>query len=218
MCTNFTLIKKKEIVTLSDKLGVDANRLIYGDFRAGNQVSVICNQNGQRHILPAIWWLYLQQTEQGLKPHKNYFSVNTNYKKLSQKTEFRKTRCIIPASAFVESQDRKRPHLIEPADGQGIAFGGLYKEWMDKVTGEIVYSTSIITLDGHKASEDIHRKSTPLWLPDDAYNAWLDETITDTRIFDDLLVPALRAPLRVTPIDKTMTKKPISTSFIIDLK
>ena len=83
------------------------------------------------------------------------------------------------------------------------------------MTGEIIYSASIITLKGHKALENIHRKSTPLWLPDDAINDWLDDGITDTAVFDELLEPALRTPLRATPIDKTMSKKPVGDPFDI---
>jgi putative SOS response-associated peptidase YedK len=217
MCTNFTLIQKNKIFPFADRLDIDADSLIYGDFKPGSQISIICNHQAKRQVLSATWWLYLQQTDGGLKPHKNYFSVNTNHKKLAQKVEYRKSRCIIPATAFVESQDGKQPHLIEPDDGRVIAFGGLYKEWLDKVTGEIVYSASIITLDGHKALEHIHRKSTPLWLPEEAYETWLDDSVTDTRMFDDLLLPSLRTPLIVTPINKTMTKKPISDSYTINV-
>ncbi len=115
----------------------------------------------------------------------------------------------MPATAFVESQDGKNPHLLEPADGSAIAFGGLYKEWADKVTGEVMYSASIITLKGLPALKDIHRKSVPLWLPDDAFEQWLDSDVTDTAVFDELLLPALRTPLKATPIDKTMSKIPV---------
>ncbi|MAR92725.1 MAG: DUF159 family protein [Pseudomonadales bacterium] len=216
MCTNFALIKKNGTAKLADRLQVDGSQFVYGgNMTPGSLISVVRGIGGENQVLPATWWLYLQQTEQGLRPHKDYFSVNTNYAKLPKKAEYRKTRCVIPATSFVESQDGKHPHILEPADGSAIAFGGLYKEWTDKVTGEIIYSASIITLKGHKALENIHRKSTPLWLPDDAINDWLDDGITDTAVFDELLEPALRTPLRATPIDKTMSKKPVGDPFDI---
>ena len=216
MCTNFALIKKNGVVELGNRLGVDSSLFHYSaNIAPGQRISMVCNREGERLVLPATWWLYLQQTEQGLKPHKDYFSVNTNYAKLPQKVEYKKTRCIMPATAFVESQDGKNPHLLEPSDGSAIAFGGLYKQWMDRVTGEITYSASIITLKGHKALENIHRKSTPLWLPDDAIDDWLDDRITDTALFDELLIPSLRTPLTVTPIDKTMSKNIIGEPFVV---
>ena len=216
MCTNYVLIKKNGTAVLGEKLGVDPTDLIYSEiFRPGSLISVVRETKNGREITPATWWLFLKQTDQGLRPHPDYFSVNTNYAKLPKRPEYKKTRCIIPASAFVESQDGKYPHVLEPADGNAMAFGGLYKEWTDKTTGEIVYSASIITLKGHKALENIHRKSTPLWLPENSYNDWLDPTITNTDCFDELLEPALRADLKATPIDKVTSKNPVGESFLI---
>lgn len=217
MCTNFVLIKKKGVTQLAERLRVDSSELIYNEnIRPGSLISIIREVSGERHITPATWWLFLRQTDQGLRPHPDYFSVNTNYAKLPKRPEFKHTRCIIPASAFVESQDGKRPHLLEPADGSAIAFGGLYKEWTDKMTGEIIYSASIITLKGYKALENIHRKSVPLWLPQTVYDAWLDPDNTDTECFNDLLEPSLITDLKAIPIDKVMSKRPIGNSFVIE--
>jgi len=109
----------------------------------------------------------------------------------------------------VESQDGKHPHELEPTDGSAIAFGGLWKEWLDKATGETTWSASIITLPGHPALASIHRKSMPLWLPKNAYDPWLSDTVTDTAIFNDLLTPTLQTDLRATPIDKASLKNAV---------
>ena len=216
MCTNFVLIKKNSTFELAEKLGVNGDDFLTSqNFKPGSTISIIKEQNGKNCVMPAIWWLYLQQTDEGLKPHKDYFSVNTNHGKLAKKIEYKKSRCIVPASAFVESQGGKNPHLLEPEDGSTMAFGGLYKVWADKVSGEMVHSASIITLGGHKALENIHRKSMPLWLPENAYDAWLDSSVNETQIFNELLTPALRTPLRATPIDKTMSKQAIGESFLV---
>jgi putative SOS response-associated peptidase YedK len=220
MCTNFALIKTDGTAELASRLLVDAAAFRYhNDFRPGSTISIVTSgvagETQQRQVLSATWWLYLKQTDAGLKPHRDYFSVNTNYRKLPNKPEYRTSRCIVPASAFVESQAGKRPHLLTPSGGSGIAFGGLYKEWTDRTTGEIVWSASIITLPGHPALENIHRKSTPLWLPADAYDSWLSPHVTDTSVFDELLKPALQTDLVATPIDKAGSKQPIAESFTI---
>ncbi|MAF84790.1 MAG: SOS response-associated peptidase family protein [Gammaproteobacteria bacterium] len=216
MCTNFALIKTDGTAELGHNLLVDAGNFIYSsDFRPGSRVSIITGDEGQRQVLPAIWGLYLRQTEAGLKPHRDYFSVNTNYQKLAKKTEYRRSRCIIPATSFVESQNGKCPHLLEPKNGSAIAFGGLFKEWTDRATGEIVYSASIITLPGHPALESIHRKSTPLWLPGEAYDRWLSPDVTDTTLFEELLTPALQTDLIATPVNKASAKQPIAVPFTI---
>lgn len=216
MCTNFALIKKPGITTLAHRLKVEEAHFLYSnDIRPGARISIVVERGGERRVRPALWWLYLQQTETGLKPHKEYFSVNTNHGNLGKKNEYKTSRCIIPATSFVESQDGKYPHLLEPADGSAIAFGGLWKEWMDKVTGEVTWSASIITLPGHPSLANIHRKSTPLWLPEDAYDPWLSEEVIDTAIFHDLLTPALRADLMATPIDKASTKNAVGVAITI---
>ncbi|QEM80202.1 SOS response-associated peptidase [Halomonas binhaiensis] len=216
MCTNYVLVKTSGATQLAERLGVSHNDLIYGtNFKPGSLISIVTGSDGGHVVRPAIWWLYLQQTAEGLKPHKDFFSVNTNYRKVPKKPEYRQSRCIIPATAFVESQDGKKPHLLKPADGSAIAFGGLYKEWVDKVTGELVYSASIITLAGINPLKDIHRKSMPLWLPEDAYEDWLSPAIIDTSRLDYLLEPALRCDLMATPIDRTYSKVPAGEAFLI---
>ena len=217
MCTNFVLIKKNGVAALAERLAVNGDLFVFGDnMKPGSPISIIFSQKGERQVRTATWWLYLKQSETGLKPDARYFSVNTNHAKLGKKPEYRKSRCIIPATAFVESQDGKRPHLLEPADGSAIAFGGLYKQWKDRVSGEVVWSASIITLPGHKALENIHRKSTPLWLPDDAFDDWLDDGIVETGCFERLLVPALRTQLVATPVDKVVSKNSVGGNFLVE--
>lgn len=216
MCTNFVLINKNGVTNFSDRLLVNRDGFLYSsDIRPGAAISIVTGDENNRQIRTATWWLYLQQTPQGLRPHKDYFSVNSNYQKLDKRPEYKRSRCIIPATAFVESQNGKHPHLLEPEDDRVMAFGGLYKEWTDKVTGEIVTSASIITLAGHPALENIHRKSTPLWLSESDYDQWLDPIQTDTACFDRLLTPTLQTRLRATPIDKVTAKNPIGDAFLV---
>lgn len=214
MCTNFVFIKTSGVSSFADRLQVSVDDFRFSpDIRPASPVSIITGGMEQREVKTATWWLYLQQTAQGLRPHPDYFSVNSNYKKLPKRPEYRRSRCIIPATAFVESQDGKAPHLLEPGDGEVMGFGGLYKQWTDKTTGEISYSAAIITLPGHPALEQIHRKSTPLWLPHAYYEQWLDPQQTDTACFEPLLTPRLLTPLKATAIDKVTSKQAVGESF-----
>lgn len=209
MCTNFVIIKKRSTEVLIDRLEVDASLFRYqAHAKPGSMISIIRNTEHGNEVRDAIWWLFLRQTESGLKPHPDYFSVNTNHAKLPKRPEFKISRCIIPATAFMESQGGKNPYLLEPTDESTIAFGGLYKEWVDKVSGELVMSASIITLPGHPALENIHRKSTPLWLSEDQYEPWLNHKITQTNVFDEYLIPKLVTDITATPIDKVSQRVP----------
>lgn len=216
MCVNYSHTKTKGTRLFARRLGVEPDLFRFGaDFGPGSTISIVTGSEAGNRVRDAIWWLYLQQTDSGLKPQKDYFSVNTRYDKLARKPEYRTHRCIVPATAIVESQDGKRPHLLEPAGGSVMALGGLWKEWTDKTTGEAVYSASVITLPGHPALASVHRKSIPLWLPEEAFDRWLDPYIQDPAGLQDLLEPTLRADLVATPIKKARNKTPIGEPFRI---
>ena len=70
--------------------------------------------------------------------------------KPSFRKAFRSQRCIIPADAFIEgttAEKLNKPFVVYPVnkDDRPFAFAGLYDQWTDKETGEIISSFSIIT-------------------------------------------------------------------------
>ncbi len=193
---------------------------------AAQKVSFVRQTEQGRSLNNATWWLLLEPTETGFKPSK-YTSFNTRYDKLNVPRSagykpFRQSRCIIPAKGFGESEfkNKKRIHChdMEAANG-AIAFGGLYKEWINRTTGEATFSCSVITLPPTPKLANIHSKSIPLMLPQDpdTLNAWLDPHNSNTEQFADLLQPVLRHNLNVQQIEKpTAYDKPIGEPFLIE--
>ena len=200
---------------------------LYSDFRPNlgtgpaSSIDIIANTHGQTSVLPATWWLLLDRDT--LKPSK-YTSFNTRSDKLNVPRSagyqaYRQHRCIIPATGIVEGEGTKgnrKYHLIEPMN-TAFALGGLYKEWINKATGEHAYSCSIITLPPHSHWEGIHSKSTPIFLPTDKeiIRHWLDPEFTEVALFNPLLEPAFQDQLLVTEVDRPSTRSPLSDSFII---
>lgn len=221
MCGRYALKKTPGLVALADTLQVSIDEFRFeDDCRPAAPISIIIEREGKRSVQDAVWHLYLEQTtDKGLKPHKKYFSINTRYDKLPKKPEYKSCRCIIPATAFVESKESEAPYLLSTADGRAIAFGGLFKTWVDKITGEIVHSASMITLPGHPnpLMDKIHDKAFPLWLPYDAsvLNRWLNPEVKDTSEFEPLLTARLYADLLATPIDKASKKNPVGQPITI---
>jgi putative SOS response-associated peptidase YedK len=174
-----------------------------------------------RCIVDAIWWLLLSQQQDGFKANDQYASFNSRSDKLNNPQAiayqpYRTSRCIIPASSFVEGQDQHY-HQLTPVDS-AIAFGGLYQSWHNKYSGELTHSASIITLPGHPKLEHIHRKSMPLMLPLDntrLIDAWLDPNVTRLDKFEPFLHARLRQSFIATPIDKPSKRQPIGTAEII---
>ena len=220
MCGRYRVDRTPGFIELASSLNVSPDDFLFNeDCRPAAPISIIVEPEGKRSVTPAIWHLYLEQTDKGLKPHKKYFSINTRYDKLKQKFEYKACRCIILATAFVESKESKSPYLLSPADGRAIAFGGLYKTWVDKSTGEVVHSTSMITVPGHPnpLMDNIHDKAFPLWLPYDTgvMERWLNPEVKDTAEFDPLLTPRLHTDLLAVPIDKASKKNPIGNPILI---
>lgn len=209
MCGRFNVIDSPQVRLLVDVLGIKLGALRFSaDVAPGAQISIVKQTPSGRALVDAIWWLMLDPTT--LKPNYQYASFNSRSDKLDSKQAlayrpYRESRCIIPASAFVEGLgDRKTYHKIELVD-QAIAFGGLCKHYVNEHTGESAYAASIITLGPLPQWQAIHPRSMPLLLPsaDTALiDAWLDPELRDASQFQSLLIPRINAPQRVTRIGR----------------
>lgn len=218
MCGRYNITDDPFTQMLSKQLGLfdQHNQLNFSDDIApASQISIVCEEDQQRVIKDATWWLLLESNQQGFKANYNYASFNSRSDKLNQSRAiaykpYRQSRCIIPASGFVEGQD-KHYYQLTPKDN-AIAFGGLFRTWQHQITGELAYSASIITLPGHSKFEHIHRKSLPLMLPTDnqpLIDAWLDRDFDQVSSFESFLQPKLHFDIVATPIDKPSKRQPI---------
>lgn len=223
MCGRLNVTDNPLVIGLLEELGIPLwpNALRTGRFiRATNTVSVVLEHNGQRRLQDAIWWLLLEPTDSGFKPSQ-YTSFNTRSDKLNTKGSagfmaYRQKRCIIPASGFGETEVIDGKSVYHDFIGEkAIAFGGLYRTWLNKETGELTYSCSIITLPPHPKLLPYHSKAMPLMLPPEQLDLWLSPTQQDVSVFDDLLKPVLRQQLTGFQIDKPSHFQQIGREFVL---
>ena len=223
MCGRFNLIDSPEVQWLCTTLGIELfDEHFSRDVAPGGQIAIVHERGGERVVSTATWWLFLDH--ESLKPNYKYASFNSRSDKLSNKRAiaykpFRESRCLIPASAFVEGLgDKNTYHKVE-LDGSAIAFGGLFKEHVNKASGELIYSASIITLPPLQPQWDaIHPKSMPLMIDfedEDLVARWLDPGNDEVEQFEPLLEPSVLKPMKVTKIDKPSRWNPIEDSFMI---
>lgn len=145
MCGRFQVEPSPKLDALIDSIGVKGEIRYAHDIAPGAPISIIHG----RQINTATWWLLLDP--ETLKPNYKYASFNSCSDKLNSPRSiaykpFRESRCIIPATAFVEGVgDTKTYHKIQLLD-RALAFGGLFKSFLNTETGEAVFSASIITL------------------------------------------------------------------------
>ncbi|GAB2690819.1 DUF159 family protein [Hymenobacter frigidus] len=108
--------------------------------------------------------------------------INARAETLAEKPSFRqlldRRRCLVLADSFYEWQATpagKVPHRILLRDEQPFAFAGLWDEWLDRSTGELHPTFTIITTEPNALMAGIHNRM-PVILPDRAgEQAWLND-------------------------------------------
>jgi putative SOS response-associated peptidase YedK len=100
-------------------------------------------------------------------------------KKPSFSSSFRSKRCIIPVKGFFEWQHtgkQKIPWYIYQADNEIISLAGLYEDWVESNTGEVISTFSIVTTEANDLLAEIHNsaKRMPVILDNTSERKWID--------------------------------------------
>jgi putative SOS response-associated peptidase YedK len=114
---------------------------------------------------------------------------------------FRKRRCLVPADGFFEWQRSaagKQPWFIRAADGEPLAFAGLWELWDAKGTEPPLASCTIITTRANEMMKPLHDRM-PVVLAPSAREAWLDPASSPAAL-QGLLEPAAEAALEAWPV------------------
>ena len=100
-----------------------------------------------------------------------------------EKPSFRKSiaskRCLLGVNGFYEWRDLnkvKYPYLIQSRSNEIFSLGCIYESWVDRVTGEIRNTFSILTTPANPMMEKIHnlKKRMPLILKKEDEAKWID--------------------------------------------
>jgi putative SOS response-associated peptidase YedK len=134
--------------------------------------------------------------------------INARAETLSEKPSFRqllaRRRCLVLADSFYEWQATpagKVPHRILLREEQPFAFAGLWDEWLDRGTGELHPTFTIITTEPNSMMASIHNRM-PVILPDRAAEqAWLADDLGPAA-HQQLLLPYDAAAMREYVVSK----------------
>lgn len=146
-------------------------------------------------------------------------TLNARAESIFEKPAFRsytKTRCIVLADGFfewMEYKKKKYPHYVH-LDGFDIfGFAGLYGDWTDKETGEILHTFSIITTDANPLMARIHntKQRMPVILPKEQWSQWLEPSLTKEQI-EQMLLPCDDKKMKAYPISKRITTRGADTN------
>jgi putative SOS response-associated peptidase YedK len=125
--------------------------------------------------------------------------INARAESVLEKGAFAKAgvsrRCLVPAQGWYEWQKspvstdakgnpRKQPFFVHRADGQTLAFAGLYEFWRDRDVPDAddpqawLTTFTIITTEAEPGLDRIHDRQ-PLVLEREDWDTWLDPSVTD---------------------------------------
>jgi len=120
-------------------------------------------------------------------------------------------RCIIPVKGFFEWQHfgkEKIPWYIYRADDEVLSLAGIYNNWTDSATGEVINTFSIVTTDANGLMAEIHNsgKRMPVILERKNESSWIDLNTSMTDAFE-LLKPASEEILKAHTVGPLVSSR-----------
>ena len=128
--------------------------------------------------------------------------VETVATKPAFREAFQRRRCLVPVDFFYEWQKTptgKQPYAVGLADGNPMAFAGLWERWKDRVAGDVLHTFSIITGPPNELVAPIHNRM-PVIMPPGAWHRWLGEEEADADELLALLQPYPAELMRAYPV------------------
>jgi putative SOS response-associated peptidase YedK len=131
--------------------------------------------------------------------------------KPSFSSSFRSMRCIIPVRGFFEWQhagNKKIPWYIFNSDNEIISIAGLYSEWVQVTTGEVISTFSIITTEANAMMAEIHnlKKRMPAILDKPDEKKWVDLSLPHSEALN-LLKPCSQDLLKAHTISPLVNNR-----------
>ena len=125
----------------------------------------------------------------------------TVFEKPSFRSSIKTKRGLLGVSGFYEWRDVnkvKYPYFVKLKDEEIFSLGCIYENWVDRSTGEIFNTFSIITTPANPLMEKIHnlKKRMPLIIPRNKEEQWIDSKLSADKIkeliqpFDENLMDA----------------------------
>jgi putative SOS response-associated peptidase YedK len=188
-------------------------------------IPIVRLHEGERQFVLVRWGLLPAWVKD---PRAFSLLINARGDSVNDKPAFRnamkRRRCLIPADGFYEWQKvpgrkNKQPMYIHRADGEPIAFAGLWELWRPPEHKDddemIVRSCTIITGEPNEKLRPIHDRM-PVMLPPSAWAEWLDPTNDDIETLGKLLVPAPARLLEVHPVSTAVNNVRSTGAELVD--
>lgn len=146
--------------------------------------------------------------------------ADTIFQKPSFREPIRSKRCIVPSTGYFEWRHegtRKIPYYIYVKDESIFSMAGVYDSWLDRSTGEVISTFSIITTEANELTGYIHntKHRMPAILNQEDEEKWLDPKLGKSDI-EQLLLPFPADQMDAYVINNDFLKKPSNDPTILD--
>ncbi len=195
MCGRFTNNAKPEQIEKEFKVGKKNANVFQLRFNIApsQMIDVVFAPESERILSQLKWGLvpsWAKDSEIGNR------MINARAETITEKPSFREAfksrRCIIPASGFYEWQKKgtggKQPFYFYLKEKEVFGFAGLWEEWLDKESGEMLETCTIITTEANDVLKPVHDRM-PVILKPESYDEWLDTKEKNTENLQKFLVP-----------------------------
>lgn len=134
---------------------------------------------------------WVKSKEEALNIRKNTLNarIETMFTKPSFASCAKYRRCLVPVNGFYEWQHRgknKIKYHITLINQDIFSLGGIWSEWIDRETGEIFRTFSIVTMPANHLMERIHnsKKRMPVILPKEWEFEWIRNDLNKNNIHE----------------------------------
>jgi putative SOS response-associated peptidase YedK len=196
---------QKPIKEVAKILRIDPHSIEGGDEIPGvvngfshPRMPVLVNQNMERLTWGLIpFWVKTEEMAQDLWNQ----TLNARWETIHDKPSFQKikqNRCIVPCTGFFEWKQvgkSKMKHNIEPTQSDFLFLAGMFDEWVNPNSGEILKTFSIITQPSNELMSEIHntKKRMPVLIDQEKLDEWFGVN------YREAVVPTPESVLMATP-------------------
>ena len=203
MCYHYHF--QKPIKEVAKILRIDPHSIEGGDEIPGvvngfshPRMPVLVNQNIERLTWGLIpFWVKTEEMAQDLWNQ----TLNARWETIHDKPSFQKikqNRCIVPCTGFFEWKQvgkSKMKHNIEPTQSDFLFLAGMFDEWVNPNSGEVLKTFSIITQPANELMSEIHntKKRMPVLIDQEKLDEWFGAN------YQEAVVPTPESVLMATP-------------------
>ena len=191
MCGRYVLVQKIEVLEKRFNINVPADFDFKPSYNiAPGQFAPVITMENPRELqlfqfgLTPFWakkkmYLFNARAEGSRNKENNpdYNGAKDIILKPSFRKPIRSQRCLIPADAFIEGtiqEGLSKPFLVFLKNKERpFSFAGIYDQWIDKTTGEELFSYSIITTAANSLLQKLPHHRCPLILRKEQESKWL---------------------------------------------